>query len=302
MHFGRVTNLDQIDLSLPPDSKRTKSFLDLNWSGRKAIYTGCPIWSEKKWIGNFYPEGTKSTETLSRYSERMSTVEVNSTFYHLIDSTRISTWKRQVTKDFKFCPKIFRGISEQLNSPQLNALVLQQAKAFESFEDRYGLGFIQMPETFSPAYASLMVNFLKLWPSTLPLALELRHPGWFTDHSMRDDVVNLLYRSKVSTVITDTAGRRDVLHTSLTQPKVMIRFLGNEFPTTDEMRLTEWADRVLDWAERGLDEIYVFCHQPDNQNIPQTTALFQRLLNERQSSQPTDSQLVHVPTKTDYSH
>ena len=45
------------------------------------LYIGCPIWSWKGWVGNFYPEGTKPAEFLHEYARRLTTVEGNTTFY-----------------------------------------------------------------------------------------------------------------------------------------------------------------------------------------------------------------------------
>ena len=46
-----------------------------------SIYLGCPIWSFKGWVGNFYPKGTKPADFLREYARRLTTVEGNTTFY-----------------------------------------------------------------------------------------------------------------------------------------------------------------------------------------------------------------------------
>ena len=36
------------------------------------LYIGCPIWSFKGWVGNFYPKGTKPSEFLHEYARRLT--------------------------------------------------------------------------------------------------------------------------------------------------------------------------------------------------------------------------------------
>jgi uncharacterized protein YecE (DUF72 family) len=186
-----------------------------------------------------------------------------------------------VPPGFRFCPKVYRGITEQLGAPDMLTHLHHVCENLRAFGPTLGLAFAQFPETFSPYYGSLLVQFLKHWPQDLPLAIEFRHPGWFTPSGLIDDAINLLYRNRVSTVITDTPGRRDVLHLSLTQPKVIVRFQGNELHPTDDERMDLWAERLVAWSKHSLEEIYVFAHQPAEGNIPETARRFRAALARR---------------------
>lgn len=273
MHFGRVQKVEGIDLSVPPDSSRTEKFLSLARQSETQLYIGCPIWSSKAWMENVYPKGTKTSQFLSVYAKTFNCVELNSSFYHLPDASQISHWRDETPEGFRFCPKVFRGITEDLASPQLPALVERYCDAVSHFSSRLGLTFAQFSEHFAPFQKPLLERFLDLWPAEIPLAVELRHPAWFHQHALLDEMVNLFYRKKVATVITDTAGRRDVLHLSLTQPKVLIRFQGNELHAMDEVRLQAWAERIHKWQAHHLEEIYFFTHQPGDENIPETARM-----------------------------
>jgi uncharacterized protein YecE (DUF72 family) len=287
MHFGRVESLDGIDLALPGDAPRTQAFLRLPWGGKGRLHVGLPIWNSDTWVGSLYPEGTKPAGYLEAYAAKLHTVELNSTFYHQLDEARLAGWARRVPAGFKFCPKVFRGISEHPGAPDMPALVRQCAASFAGFEETYGLGFLQFPETFGPAQLPLLKRVLEAWPRSLPLAVELRHPGWFKDHALLDEAVNLLYRNRAATVITDTPGRRDALHTSLTQPRVMVRFQGHALAPSDSTRLDAWAERLVDWAGRGLEDVYVITHQPVEEVIPRTAKLFLLSLQRRGITDPS---------------
>jgi uncharacterized protein YecE (DUF72 family) len=72
---------------------------------RNQFYLGWAVWAYKGWIGDFYPRGSRSTEFLQLYSDRMATVEVNSTFYVIPDRKTVERWAKDTPADFKFCPK-----------------------------------------------------------------------------------------------------------------------------------------------------------------------------------------------------
>jgi len=75
----------------------------------------------------------------------------------------------------------------------------------------------------------------------------------------------------IGAVITDTAGRPDVLHMQLTIPKTFIRFVGNSLHPTDYTRIDHWAKRIKKWIDGGIDEIYFFMHMHNEATSPELT-------------------------------
>jgi uncharacterized protein YecE (DUF72 family) len=69
-------------------------------------------------------------------------------------------------------------------------------------------------------------------------------------------------------VITDTAGRRDVLHMRLTAPVVFIRFISNSLHASNLTRIEEWAHRIKEWLDKGMQEIYFIVHNHDEYYAP----------------------------------
>jgi uncharacterized protein YecE (DUF72 family) len=43
------------------------------------FYIGCAVWAYKDWVGELFPPASKSTDLLSLYSRRLTTVEGNTT-------------------------------------------------------------------------------------------------------------------------------------------------------------------------------------------------------------------------------
>jgi uncharacterized protein YecE (DUF72 family) len=82
-----------------------------------------------------------------------------------------------------------------------------------------------------------------------------------------------------ATVITDVAGRRDVVHQSLSVPKAFIRWIGNEHPS-DYQRIDEWIQRIKGWLEEGLQELWLFVHINENINSPEMATYWIQQLND----------------------
>ena len=60
------------------------------------LYVGTSGYSYKEWKGSFYPEKIPAKEMLRYYAERLSTVEINATFYRMPQQSMLENWKEQV--------------------------------------------------------------------------------------------------------------------------------------------------------------------------------------------------------------
>ena len=69
------------------------------------------------------------------------------------------------------------------------------------------------------------------------------------------------------------AGRRDVLHSVLPTPTLMLRLIGNSLDPSDFDRIDTWIDRI-NKAKNQLDEVYLFFHQPSMQDVPEMVNYF----------------------------
>jgi len=110
------------------------------------------------------------------------------------------------------------------------------------------------------------------------LAIELRHTDWYNDETVAARTYQLFEEHNVSNIITDTAGRRDLLHMRLTTPDAFIRYVGANHET-DYSRLDEWVDRLKIWKDHGLRNLYFFVHQNVEKESPLLSAYFIEKLN-----------------------
>jgi uncharacterized protein YecE (DUF72 family) len=270
VQFGRVTNIEGIEFALPQD-------LPVERVAPPTVHTcevlaGLPVWAKKSFVGPIYPAGTRSADMLAAYGARFPAIELNPTHYSVPDVARIEAWCAQVPPHFKFCPKVPQAISHS-REPDVPALRAFAAR-MQTFGKRLGPCFMQFPDYADTSWRRTVFELTRAFP--LPLAVELRHPSWFQDKGVLAKFTAYLASRDIAFVITDTPGRRDVLHMANTASFAFVRFLGNALHPSDFARIDAWAARLAAWAP-GLSSAYFFLHQQDE---VQCLPLYERLVNQ----------------------
>lgn len=269
MKFGSVPNPEVIDFTLPPDQP------DSAFNGSKekpTIYVGCAKWNRQDLKG-FYPRGTK--DELTYYSSQFNSIELNATFYNRFDKGQIETWKSKTPQEFKFFPKVSQTISHFKRLKDTRLEVEEYCDIISLFEEKLGMVFLQLIDNFRrERNFDNLKKFVEEWPLAIPLAVEVRSNDWFEDPAYFE----FLEVNNISHIITDTGGRRDLLHMRLTTPRAFIRYVGTNHPT-DYARLDDWVKRIGEWIDKGIDEIYFFVHQNMEKSSPLLSAYFIEKLN-----------------------
>ena len=155
---------------------------------------GCAVWAYKDWVGTFYPPKTSSKDYLRSYSDRLLTVEGNTTFYSVPILAMIERWRLETPPGFSFMPKFPRSIShEGLLTPKIPD-ALQFIQRMQGLGDRLGGIFIQLPPSYGPAQLTDLSTFIQgLTHSGIRLGVEVRHEGWFA--SPQREALNQVLRS-----------------------------------------------------------------------------------------------------------
>ncbi len=272
MKFGKLPSIENVDFTLPTPPKETEQVLrSLQSTPQKPeVYIGCTGWSMKEWVGRVYPTGTKAADYFKYYATQFNTIELNTTHYRIPTISTVKKWVETATDDFRFCPKIFQRIShsKDLGLSSTNNII-DTKEAYLHFEEKMGCCFMQLPPFFGADRIGMIERFLNKFPAEIPLAIELRHESWFENRKEANDIYQLFESRKIATVITDVAGRRDILHQRLTNDICMVRFVGNGLHSTDYTRIDEWIQQLQQWFEMGLQKVYFFTHEPDNLLAPE---------------------------------
>ncbi len=124
-----------------------------------------------------------------------------------------------------------------------------------------------------------LFDYLRSLPTDLQFFVEVRHPDWFADAAIREELFATLQSLNIGAVITDTSGRRDCAHMYVTVPKTFIRYVGNSLHPTDYTRIDEWIERIGYWLDQGLQELYFFMHMHNEAYSPELTVYLVDKLN-----------------------
>ncbi len=256
-----------------------------------SLFIGCPIWSFKGWVGNFYPKGTKPADFMREYARRLTTVEGNTTFYAVPSQKNIESWVAQMPETFRFCPKIPKAISHGGKLIDHIAEAQEFIKIMNQFGTRLGPMFLQLPPGYSPRQLEDLKTFLEAWPTQVRLGVEVRHLDWF-DSPHREVLDQLLSSRNMARVVIDTRPIRSldgdkILEGSVYQtllearqrkpnapilPErtadfVFVRYIGHPQMEINAPLLDEWGS-YLAGQLRAEANAFVFCHSPDNLAAP----------------------------------
>ena len=281
MKFGKLSDLSNVDFTFPEDLVENQKLFDniSQNSDASRIFIGTTGWYNKEWLGTYYPKKTSTNSYLVAYSKQLNSIELNTTHYRIPTIENIKSWSDKVDKSFRFCPKITQSISHRGPLKDKINLLNNFYKSIQELGDSLGICFLQLPESYGSDKKGDLKHFLIHTPSHIPLALEFREKSWFSNRKEFLDLFQLLESFKITPVISDVAGRRDVLHLRLSTNKLIVRFVGNNLHPTDYYRLDQWIPRLKKWFEFGLKEVYFFFHQPNINNVPIIINYFVKQVN-----------------------
>lgn len=255
------------------------------------LHVGCPIWSFRGWVGNFYPEKTKASDYLREYARRLNANEGNTTFYAVPAETTIAQWAAATPETFRFCFKVPKAISHNGILAERAEAAVEFVRIMSQLEPRLGPMFLQLPPSYSPSMMDDLRTFLEAWPSRMKLGVEVRHAAWF-DAPHNEALNALLTQHNMARVVIDTRPIRSldgdkILQGSVYQtllaarrrkPNVpvlpertadflFVRYIGHPNMEINEPLMDEWATYVATRLQGG-DDAYFICHSPENLTAP----------------------------------
>lgn len=275
MEFGKVDTATGIDFSLPEDPAGNASLLGGSASVGAALHLGLTGWGEKAWVGSLYPSGTRPADYLKAYAKSFHAVELNSSFYAMPESGVIDRWLMATPDAFRFMVKVPQALSHQRNQETAIQDIVRFGAAMRRFGSKATACFLQYPPDQVGQVRKSLQAWLDHWPSDgQRLFVEFRDPGLLLD----EDMLEAMARSGLGLVITDTAGRRDLVHMRLLVPEVMVRFVATGAVEADRLRLVAWKERLSAWFREGLEQAWFFCHTHDNRHAPELARLFRDMV------------------------
>ena len=189
------------------------------------LYAGSSGFSYASWKPGFYPAGTKASDFLRTYADRLPTVELNTTGYRLPDEAQFRRWAEETPDGFRFAVKMphpnrlaafierVRSLGKRLGPVRI---VIQQARDEE-----------------------LLARLLDSMDPELSWALDFRHDSWAGAHTGAAVAVNAL------------------------EGDASFRYLRLREPPYDEAALAAWAERIRPLLTEGVDVYAYFKHEDE---------------------------------------
>jgi uncharacterized protein YecE (DUF72 family) len=276
MKFGKVDDPSIIDFTLPIDHPGTKEVLNAKGAYQNVkIHVGNTKWNKTD-LRNFYPRGTKNE--LEYYAQQFNSIEMNASFYRFFPREQFVTWANTVGPDFRFFPKVNQNISQYKRLKDCEALVNEYVDGILGLEDKLGGVFLQMMQNFAPKDFERVQHFVEYWPKSVPIAIEFRHTDWYNDSTVANELFHLFETHGICNNLTDTAGRRDIMHMRLTNEKAFVRWVSSNH-SSDYERLDAWVVRLKEWVAEGLTEFNFFIHQKMPTDGPMLSTYFVEEVN-----------------------
>jgi uncharacterized protein YecE (DUF72 family) len=249
-----------------------------------AVRVGISGWRYPGWRGDFYPRGLPQRRELEYAATRLTSVEINGSFYSLQRPESYRRWRSEVPADFEFAVKGGRFIT---HLKRLRDVEAPLANFFASGPLALGhkLGPIlwQLPERLE-FDATVLEEFLAQLPRTTAeaAALGARHDerlaGDRVDTTVRveqrirhavearsktfadEAFYELLARHQVGCVLADTAGRWPVLDRRTSDLRYVRLHGDRELYASGytPAALDSWATRCRQWLADGEDVVVYF--------------------------------------------
>lgn len=259
-------------------------------------FIGCPSWSENAWRGGLYPASARSGDFLALYCHIFNAVEGNTTFYARPAESVVQRWAEGMPADFRFTAKFPRDISHGGDLRLQLAAAQAFVRLLGPLGPRVSPYWLQLPASFGPQRLPELLSFIDALGQ--PLAVEVRHPGFFTKGEEEKALNRALSAQGVERICLDSrplfstvSDDPAVLNAQSKKPRVpcrptafsqspQVRFIGGPDLEANDRFLVQWVEKVAGWIEEGRTP-YIFLHTPNNHLAAAQALRFHRQLRVR---------------------
>jgi uncharacterized protein YecE (DUF72 family) len=268
------------------------------------FHIGVSGWRYPSWRGDFYPKGLPQRLELAYAAQRMTSIEINGSFYSLQRPSSYAAWRQSAPATVDFAVKGGRFITHlkqlrDVEAPlanffasgvlalgtQLGPILWQLPERLRFDPDRLAAFFDLLPRSTAEAAALASHHDDKLAEDRaltttdvdqrIRHAIEPRHPGFDTEEAR-----SLCARHDVAVVIADSAGRWPTMHDATSDFRYVRLHGETELYASgySPASLERWADRCRAWADEGHD-VHVYFDNDARGHAPRDAVSLLRLLD-----------------------
>jgi uncharacterized protein YecE (DUF72 family) len=216
------------------------------------IRVGIGGWNYEPWRKTFYPPGTAQTRELEYASRRVTSIEINGTFYRLQKPEVFAKWHDATPNEFMFSVKAPRFIVQRNDLSSAGTAVERfMASGLDELKSKLGpiLWQLSPTKTFNAQELEQFLALLPLKVNKIPLrhALEFRHPSF-----LNQEFLDIVRRYRVAVVYEDDAAYPGTA--DMTSSFVYARLRRSAASVATGYRLTalkQWSRHAETWARGG---------------------------------------------------
>lgn len=232
------------------------------------IFVGTSGYGYKEWKGKFYPEKISPKEMLRFYAERLTTVEINNTFYRLPTAEVLLSWAEQVPADFVFALKAPQVITHLKRLRDVGAETGYLFRTLPVLGRKLGPVLFQFPGSFH-ANRPVLEDFLGLIPGNIACAFEFRSPSWLVG-----EILDLLHKRGHSLCVADT-DENPADEIISTASWGYLRLRRADYSDAD---LSQWLEKIR-WQK--WEQAFVFFKHEEEAKGPETAIRFREFIDSR---------------------
>jgi uncharacterized protein YecE (DUF72 family) len=204
---------------------------------------------------------------LKAYSNKLNSVEVNSTFYRMPAAPVTAKWAESTVGNFRFSFKANRRITHIKKLRNVTSETSAFLSSLKPLGEKLGCVLVQLPPYMKQDYETLEA-FLNEKPESLSVAVELRHDSWFGD-----SLNKLLSKYDTALCVADTEDMSPVF--ANTASFAYARLRKDHYSRAD---LRDWVRKLSEFAKDSSD-CFIYVKHDETGQAAELAVEFASLLN-----------------------
>lgn len=243
-----------------------------------AVRVGIGGWTYEPWRGVFYPKGLAQKRELTYAAEKLTSIEINGTFYGSQKPESFARWRDETPDGFVFA----------LKGPRFATNRRVLAEAGSSVDRFFSSGVTELGSKLGPVNWQFAATkrydpedfeaFLALLPKEVD-GLPIRHAVEVRHESFKDEgFVALARRFEVAVVIADSDKYPAIHDATASYVYARLQSASEDEPEGYRKKdLDAWAGRAKAWASGGTPDDLDLIAQPDS--APASREVFVYMIN-----------------------
>ncbi len=237
-----------------------------------SIWVGTSGYNYPEWKGSFYPESLPAAKMLPYYAERLSTVEINYTYYRTPNRKILEGWNRATPDRFKLTLKAPKRITHDARLRDCADRLRYFVETAVTLGPKLGALLFQLPPSFKRDLAVLDA-FLETFPAGACAAFEFRHGSW-----LDEELYARLSARNLALCVADSESMTTPV--KITADYAYFRLRDEGYTPAD---IARWAQTIREQAS-ACKEVFVYFKHEEAGKGPEFARLLLEALGEERSA------------------